>query len=522
MLGGHEEETNPACPPSLLSPRPQRRAPVLTPFLDVYLENMPVLEMLEALNERIRIHEAELADLKEQRNGLIRACSMPSEILANIFMLVQHRCRDYDGNRPWMTYSRYWMEIMLVCRRFRCVAVQTASLWSYIDYEDHGPRWRALCFHRSGTHPLCVYDNNGSNGVEYFPMARVRSVAIERPDKSKLLHLAAPQLQYFQIFHGFEEHGGCINIDDSFLGGMNLQLLDLSLKNASIRQVPVMASLRRLVLKRVSIPGGQKAFRQLFEQIPVTEEVCLENCMDLLPPEHSQPKPPPVTLPHLQSLCIFGEPDVVSACLCILPLPRLAMGLQVKLPYRVETGAADLGSDHTHIFQHWLDFIKHRNGAAGLTEGTLVRSSGCPVIIRYGGDEVPCDDFSGRSPSFCHISCLLSGPHPVLNSVTALHLLDNMEPDARHGTFDRSLNVDLQACFSSNVQDFILEGSEGDLKRDGMPEVIKEWIVNCGGRIQRIRFIGCNAAMGTLADELRREELVPDVSWEVAGQPGDE
>jgi hypothetical protein len=342
MLGGHEEETNLACPPSLLSPRrprARRRVPVLTPFLDVYLQNMPILEMLEALDERIRIHEAELADLKEQRNGLIRACSVPSEILANIFKLVQHRCRDYDENRPWMTYSRYWMEIMLVCRRFRCVAVQTASLWSYIDYEDHSPRWRALCFQRSGTHPLCVYDNNGGGAVEYFPMARVRSVVIERVPKSELLHLAAPQLQCFQLLRGFGEYGGHININNSFLGGMNLQLLNLSLKGASIRQVPVMVSLRRLVFEGVCITGGRHAFRQLFERIPAIEEVCLDNCKDLLPPEHSQPKPPPVTLPCLQSLYIVGEAYVVSACLCILPLPRLAMGLQVKLPYIVETGA---------------------------------------------------------------------------------------------------------------------------------------------------------------------------------------
>jgi hypothetical protein len=485
---------------------------------------MPTCETLESLDARIRMFEAELAelaDLKEQRNSLARACSVPSEILVDIFKLVQHRVHNYDENRPWNTFDRNWDRVMIVCRRFRDVAAQAAVLWSYIDYEDHSPEYRALCFQRSGTHNLCIYDSNGSSAVEYFPMARVRSVVIDRVGRSELLQFPAPHLRYFELYYGFNEDGDRIDVNNSLLGGMNLQLLNLSLRGVYARQVPVMSSLRRLVFDWVFMPGGPDVLRHLFEQIPVIEEVCLANCMVLLPPEYFQTRPSPVDLPYLQSLCIVGEPDVVSACLCILPLPRLAMGLQVKLSTLPETEDAYLRPDHAHIFQNWLDFTKHQSEAAGLTEGTLIRTSDRPVIVHYGGDEVPCNDFSCRSPSFCHISCLLSGPHPVLDPVTAFHLVDNTELDARHEPFDRSLDEDLQACVLPNVQDLLVEGSAADLAHPDVVPAIMRWILNQSNRIRRVRFLGCNTVMWTLAEELQQQQLVPVVSWEIADQPED-
>jgi hypothetical protein len=409
-----------------------------------------------------------------------------------------------------------------VCRRFRDVAAQAAVLWSYIDYEDHSPEYRALCFQRSGTHNLCIYDSSCSSAVEYFPMARVRSVAIDRVGRSELLQFPAPHLRYFELLYGFNEDGHRIDVNNCLLGGMNLQLLNLSLRGVCARQVPVMSSLRRLVFEFVSIPGGPRVLRHLFEQIPVIEEVCLASCRDLFSLDHFQPKPPPVTLPHLQSLCIVGEPDVVSACLCILPLPRLAMGLQVKLSEVFETEDAYLRPDHAHIFQNWLDFTKHQSEASSLTEGTLIRTSDCPIIIHYGGDEVPCNAFSCRSPSFCHISCLLSGSHPVLDSVTTFRLVDNTDdPYIRHEPFDRSIGEDLQACVLPNVQDLLVEGSAADLAHPDVVPAIMRWILNRSNRIQRVRFLECSTAMWTLAEELRQQQLVPVVSWEVADQPED-
>jgi hypothetical protein len=70
---------------------------------------MPTRETLEKLDARIRVFEAELAelaDLKEQRNSLVHVCRVPSEILVDIFKLVQYRVHNYDDNRPWNTFDR--------------------------------------------------------------------------------------------------------------------------------------------------------------------------------------------------------------------------------------------------------------------------------------------------------------------------------------------------------------------------------------------------------------------------------
>jgi hypothetical protein len=469
---------------------------------------MPRQESLESLDALIHTREAELVDLKRQRNNLIPACILPSEILVNIFKYSQHHTGNFDEARPWRRFNKDWHEIMLVCRQFRHVAIEAAVLWCYIDYEDHNEERRALGFERSAQHLLRIYDNQSSPVHEYFP--RAWSISIDRVDSPELLHSPAPHLQYLHLMTGTDEDGAHILIDKSFLGGGDLKLLDLSVRAVTIGQVPMMATLRRLVLERVYAPGGLPDFSGLFMQTPSIEEICLVNCVHFWELDDTQPMPPPVNLPHLQSLSIFGDhPKAVSGLLSILPTPRSAMGLLVE--NSSGAGVADLDASHAHIFQTWLDFAKRHDDNPSLGEGAVLRCSQQPIIVHYG-NELQWSDFSRNSPSFCRIWCQITGAHPVLDRVVAFHLADSSVMSTSLEPFDGSIDADQQACFLPNVRDLILESSGGDLTRPGMSAAIKAWIVSRGRQIKRVRFVRCSTSMSTLADELRQEELVPVVT----------
>jgi hypothetical protein len=72
-----------------------------------------------------------------ERNALAPLNRLPDEILVYIFRAVQDRPRidSIDGSTTSLprASTHEWRHLMLVCSRFRDVALRSSVLWTYID-----------------------------------------------------------------------------------------------------------------------------------------------------------------------------------------------------------------------------------------------------------------------------------------------------------------------------------------------------------------------------------------------------
>ncbi|KAH9928450.1 uncharacterized protein BXZ73DRAFT_22626, partial [Epithele typhae] len=84
--------------------------------------------------------------------------TIPAEILAVIFQdtaIWPPRIEeDYLIGYPRMVNR---LQLCAVCRRWRTVALSTASLWSTIDWSCQNSAVKELFLHRSQSAPLCIH-----------------------------------------------------------------------------------------------------------------------------------------------------------------------------------------------------------------------------------------------------------------------------------------------------------------------------------------------------------------------------
>ncbi|KAI0048789.1 hypothetical protein FA95DRAFT_1516858 [Auriscalpium vulgare] len=102
--------------------------------------------------------DAQLADLKIQRNALAPISILPDELLGEIFV----NCAVTDD-----VFSTASVSISLVCRRWASVASSHAKLWSYVGHYSPADWSRTnLRLRRSKEHPLtCDFSIAGENSA---------------------------------------------------------------------------------------------------------------------------------------------------------------------------------------------------------------------------------------------------------------------------------------------------------------------------------------------------------------------
>ncbi|KAJ3540384.1 hypothetical protein NMY22_g4323 [Coprinellus aureogranulatus] len=137
----------------------------------------------DMLQKRITALEDEARALKNRKNALVPINRLPHEILSTIFQTTKSLLKyTYPQPRNRLT----WVRVSHVCRYWREVALDAASLWSYLDFPRPDPEFTRLMLQRSKNAPLTV-DHRGK--VASFQQEAVRE-ALSEPHRLRSAYLS--------------------------------------------------------------------------------------------------------------------------------------------------------------------------------------------------------------------------------------------------------------------------------------------------------------------------------------------
>ncbi|KAF8437278.1 hypothetical protein L210DRAFT_3547373 [Boletus edulis BED1] len=149
-----------------------------------------------------------LCDLQTQRNSFLPISRLPTETLAAIFII---SARDYHNTRngyPTRTVPD-WVNVSYVCRHWRDVALNCATLWSYLFITS--PRWTEELLARSKQAGLKLHAEGRGAGLFFVRrvmnhMERIQELHLNLPHmfKDNFLSSPAPRLQNLKITVGFQ------------------------------------------------------------------------------------------------------------------------------------------------------------------------------------------------------------------------------------------------------------------------------------------------------------------------------
>jgi hypothetical protein len=466
------------------------------------------------------------ADARFERNALAPICRLPVDIL----ILVLHYIQDTRGRnqrRSFLaTFTSEWMCVMLVCRHFRAVAVQTPTLWSVIDL-GCAQEWVDLCLERTqGNIPLQIRDRR--TGVkEMEPYLHRAQSAVLRGDLTEVLCTPGLKLRALEVFCGRIDRGHWLAVSSSTFGGKNPLLRNLRLRGFSVSlftDAPSMPHLRELQLELITT--NFTALARLWSATPRLEHLYLRILQfsdtinwsqRSLPyePDMLEPVPAKVRLPHLKTLRISEELVAMSALVRMLPTPSVMLHLQVE-NYAHDHQLIALGENYTAIYAACLPFLRKLLDQDHVQGGTHVRyMPDCwPDGSHVGGY------FRLTSPHKCAATylshrtvpalsfdfrCPIDRPHFLLDSIETLH----MESTEGH--------EDTVVCDPVAADSFATLTHLHTLIVD-MPlarvDWIRNWVIGRRGQIKEVKlaYSFTPLQIATLEEELRKEGLTPKIS----------
>jgi hypothetical protein len=150
---------------------------------------------IQALHTKIAALAQDIADTKTRRNALTsRIAQLPSETIARIFHFLQSAQGHMERvSTPWIDFNWEWTRCMLVCRRFRDVAIDSPRLWSFICHEGKPPtEWIILCVTRAKTCPLTL----GGSGYDRHRVYKNTVVAERIKNVQRLYRRIPPRHEY--------------------------------------------------------------------------------------------------------------------------------------------------------------------------------------------------------------------------------------------------------------------------------------------------------------------------------------
>jgi hypothetical protein len=322
---------------------------------------MRPLSILSEIEEKILSLEAELLHLKRLRNDLGPIGRLPSELLVHIFLLVQDGFNaedppDDEFSIPLIDHR--WSRVMLVCCRFRTLAIQSPKLWNVVNdaMVDRISKWGQICESRCAETPIYTHIRRAddSDSIHRAWKAKVEDNAAT----PQTFNVSATELRFLTIDIGnrFPQ----LSITETFLGGTDLSLTHLKLCGHQIllQKPPPMPCLRQLVLSRVTLGQGLSGLSVLLHHSPVIEHLSFEllhlsESRAMTYPSTIIPVSRRVALPRLKTLLVKDTVAEVSTLIRLLPIPSLTLGVEV-----LHYGDDDATTNYSFIAEFYVSFVE--------------------------------------------------------------------------------------------------------------------------------------------------------------------
>lgn len=274
---------------------------------------------LSAIEKEIDAARAHITSLLMHRNSLTPVFLLPSELLARIFHF--HSLEE----PPWHGVNRLgWIKATHVCRHWRQVALDHASLWARISGFPNSTKWITEQLSRARTSPL-VIDISGNptpETISYFPShfphtreLRLRGLRKEHFTVIKeLCALEAPDLEHFELGVSVENPLTA----QSFLCASLFQGNAPKLRALALCQVRVPWSFfprcqftqLKIVLceeewNEAPSPESLEQLMDVLANCPNLEVLVLENCLPSILSQYINKRT--VHLPRLSQLTLTGS-----------------------------------------------------------------------------------------------------------------------------------------------------------------------------------------------------------------------
>lgn len=267
---------------------------------------------LISVDEKIQFAEEELRKLRSEHNLLIPFARLPSEIMSIIFKhCVNHR-------PTWQPQSRMaWLNVTQVCRQWRTIALNSASIWSLIDFTN--PSFTHEMILRSKAAPLDIeVTEHFLNPRAFVGMKEAfshidrirRLVFYAAPSPYESQTLFANMTQPAPLLQTLEVRGiGPCTFPENFLGGEASHLREIKISGCHF---PWSASLlKNLTTLSLGEPHDEPRFISSCPRCPSLKQLV----------EALQQMPGLENLELMHSLPLHTSEKMVPSC--VVDLPRL-------------------------------------------------------------------------------------------------------------------------------------------------------------------------------------------------------
>jgi hypothetical protein len=217
--------------------------------------------MSEVARTSLRFWEQEIAVLRSvldraiaRQNSLLPCATLPPEILGRIFELLPSLQQSpFSKENP---NGMGWIAVTRVCRSWRTVALEHATLWADLELGSR-QRW-AVFLHRARQSPLCVHGTALSRGPQSRQLAKhfhhIRKLDLLIKDESIVSTLSsatnAPELQILKLSnsHSLSQRQATGIFRPEFFSDVAPNLHDVYLSGYSFPWTTTAPNLRSLVI----------------------------------------------------------------------------------------------------------------------------------------------------------------------------------------------------------------------------------------------------------------------------------
>jgi hypothetical protein len=280
-----------------------------------------------------------LSALRTRRNALASPmCRLPGDIAQHLFRIHfenVHQIYDmflHDGifDLPKIHHAT---AIFSICTHLRNLALASPSLWKYIDIAWR-KEWRKLCLKRSCRCELVIMCEQGwmRGTLERLISLKDRAREIYIQDSPPSLHqsiqplVIQKDLPHLRTLLYCAEEDIPTQLDASFLAGNTSSIVNLHLFHVNIPASISIPALVHLRLTHVTCESHPACLIQTIERSPLLEHLHIHDVAW----SNYESRCRRIVLPHLESLSLRGQVNLVAMLMQHLPDPSRRIDIRIE------------------------------------------------------------------------------------------------------------------------------------------------------------------------------------------------